>query len=40
VKVINRTQNESYETRHSLTPRQVEMVLEGGLINLVRKERD
>lgn len=39
ITVINRTQNDTYEMRHSLTPRQVEMILEGSLINIVRKEQ-
>jgi aconitate hydratase len=38
VKVINLTQNETYETEHPLTPSQVEMVRMGGLINLVREK--
>ena len=36
--VINLTQNETYETEHPMTPRQVEMVLAGSLINLVRQK--
>ena len=38
VKVINLTKNETYETQHPMTPRQVEMVLTGSLINLVRQK--
>jgi aconitate hydratase len=38
VKVVNLTQNEAYETEHAMTPRQVEMVLAGSLINLVRQK--
>ena len=38
VKVINLTQNQTYETQHPMTPRQVEMVLAGSLINLVRQK--
>ena len=38
VKVINLTKNETYETQHPMTPRQVEMVLAGSLINLVRQQ--
>ena len=38
VTVINLTQNETYETEHPMTPRQVEMVLAGSLINLVRQK--
>ena len=36
LKVVNRTKGETYETEHGLSRRQVEMVLVGGLINLVR----
>lgn len=39
VTVINLTRNETYETEHPMTPRQVEMVLAGSLINLVRQKR-
>ena len=38
VRVINLTRNETYETEHPMTPRQVEMVLAGSLINLVRQK--
>ncbi len=38
VGVINLTKNETYETEHPMTPRQVEMVLAGSLINLVRQK--
>ncbi len=38
VKVINLTQNGTYETEHPMTSRQVEMVLAGSLINLVRQK--
>jgi aconitate hydratase len=38
VQVINLTRNLAYETEHPLTPRQVEMVLAGSLINLVRQK--
>lgn len=38
VQVINATRNESYETRHPMTPAQVEMVLAGGLINRVKQK--
>ena len=40
VKVINLTQNGTYETEHPMTPRQVEMVLVGSLINLVRQKNE
>lgn len=38
VKVINLTRNETYETEHLMTPYQVEMVLAGSLINLVKQK--
>ncbi len=38
VEVINKTKDESYEVEHSMSDRQVAMVLEGSLINLVRKK--
>lgn len=38
IKVINLTRDLTYETEHPLTPRQVEMVLAGSLINLVRQK--
>jgi aconitate hydratase len=34
--VINKTKDEIYETQHAMSERQVEMVLAGSLINLVR----
>jgi predicted aconitate hydratase len=34
--VRNMTRNETYETEHSMSDRQVEIVLEGSLINVVR----
>lgn len=37
LKVINLTRNEIYLAEHPLTPRQVDMVLAGSLINLVRR---
>lgn len=40
VKVINMTKNETYETEHSLSPNQVDMVKMGGLINLVKEKRN
>lgn len=39
VKVINLSSNQNYETEHAMTPRQVDMVLAGGLINLVRQRK-
>jgi aconitate hydratase len=37
IRIRNKTNGQSYEVGHSLYPRQVEMVLEGGLVNIVRK---
>jgi aconitate hydratase len=37
IELINQSQNESYMTQHSLSDRQVEIVLVGGQINLFRK---
>ncbi len=34
------TKIQTYRTHHSMTPRQVKMVLAGSLINLVKKESD
>jgi len=39
VSVINLTKNETYETEHPMSPRQVEMVLAGSLINIIRAKR-
>lgn len=36
VTVINHTKNDSFTTEHTMTPREVEMVLAGSLINLAR----
>lgn len=38
VKVINLNKNETYETEHPMTHYQVEMVLAGSLINLVKQK--
>ena len=40
VNVINKTKEESYATEHVMTERQVEMVLSGSLINLMREAHD
>lgn len=37
--ISNKTKQEDYELRHSMSPRQVEMILEGSLINLIRKKQ-
>jgi aconitate hydratase len=39
ITVVNVSKNESYTMRHPLTPRQVEMVLAGSLINIVQMKR-
>jgi aconitate hydratase len=39
IRITNKTKNETYETEHRLSVRQLEMVLEGSLINVVRKRR-
>jgi aconitate hydratase len=38
VDLHNKTKNETYTVEHSLSPRQVEMVLAGGQINLFREQ--
>lgn len=38
-RVISKTKNESYEVAHAMSERQIAIVLEGGLINIARKER-
>ncbi|MFH0352535.1 MAG: aconitate hydratase, partial [Chromatiales bacterium] len=37
VKIINKTKGETYLAEHALTGRQVEMILSGSLLNLMRK---
>lgn len=39
IRITNKTKNETYETEHSMSERQLEMVLEGSLINVVRKRQ-
>jgi aconitate hydratase len=39
VKVVNLTRNETYTTQHAMSDRQVEMVLAGGMVNVVRGRR-
>lgn len=39
VKIINRTRNEEYKVKHSLTARQLEMMKAGGLLNFVGKSK-
>jgi len=38
IKIVNTTKGESYRANHSLSRRQIDMILAGSLINLVRKE--
>ena len=39
VTVMNETKKESYEVVHSMSSRQIEMLLEGSLLNLVRRKQ-
>jgi aconitate hydratase len=39
IRITNKSKNETYETEHILSERQIEMVLEGSLINVVRKRQ-
>ncbi len=36
---IDYIKNETYDTQHTLSERQIEMILEGSLINVVRKRQ-
>ena len=38
ISVENKTTGESFEAVHTLSPRQVEMILEGSLINLIKQK--
>jgi len=38
VTVLNKTKNQTYETEHAMSTRQIEMILEGSLINVIRKK--
>jgi aconitate hydratase len=38
VEVINNTKDQTFTTKHTLSDRQVQMVLEGGLINIMKKK--
>lgn len=40
VTVINKTSGDQYQAEHAMTDRQVEMVLEGSLINVIRKKQE
>jgi aconitate hydratase len=39
IRITSKTKNETYETEHALSDRQIEIVLEGSLINVVRKKQ-
>jgi aconitate hydratase len=39
ISVVNKTKNTTFDTQHSLSDRQIEMVMEGSLINVVRKRQ-
>jgi aconitate hydratase len=39
IQVTNKTKNETYNMQHTLSQRQVEMIIEGSLINVVRKRQ-
>jgi aconitate hydratase len=39
ISVTNKTKKETYPTRHALSERQIEMIAEGSLINVVRKRQ-
>ena len=38
IKVINKTKKQVYQTEHAMHSRQIQMILEGSLINVVRKK--
>jgi aconitate hydratase len=37
IKISNKTSGQIYTVRHNMTPRQVEIILAGGLINFLRR---
>jgi aconitate hydratase len=39
ISVVNKTKNRIFDTQHSLSDRQIEMVVEGSLINVVRQRQ-
>ena len=39
IQVTNKTKNKTYDTQHTLSKRQIEMILEGSLINVVRERQ-
>jgi aconitate hydratase len=38
VEITNKTRGETYTMKHSLAPRQIEIIRKGGLVNMVREE--
>lgn len=38
IKVVNKTKNHEYQTEHAMSGRQIEMILAGSLINVVRQK--
>jgi aconitate hydratase len=38
MEITNKTRSETYTLKHSLGPRQIEIIRKGGLVNLVREE--
>ena len=38
LKVLNKTNNINFDVEHSLSKRQIEMILAGGLINVVKNK--
>jgi aconitate hydratase len=38
INIVNRSKNENYETVHTMSARQIEMVLAGSLINLIKNK--
>jgi aconitate hydratase len=39
ISITNKTKRETYQTQHTLSDRQIEMILEGSLINVMRKRQ-
>jgi aconitate hydratase len=39
ISITNKTKRETYQTQHTLSDRQIDMILEGSLINVVRKRQ-
>jgi len=38
IRVLNKTKNQTYETEHAMSRRQIDMILAGSLINVVRQK--